>query len=206
MRQRRTGNERYQAWCRTVLLCLGLFLALPAWAQTIQAEQLISAARQQIGVTLSYDPVYRRLDYPGGDVPISTGVCTDVLIRALRGQGLDLQQAVHEDMRMHFTAYPQNWGLKRPDRNIDHRRVPNLMTWLRRQGLAQPISQQATDYLPGDVVTWDLGNGLTHIGIVSDHHSVQGVPLILHNIGRGTQEEDILFAFKVTGHYRFASR
>ena len=109
-------------------------------------------------------------------------------------------------MRAHFPAYPQNWGLKRPDRNIDHRRVPNLMTWFKRQGLAQPISQQAADYRPGDIVTWDLGNGLTHIGIVSDRSTAQGVPLILHNIGRGTQEEDILFAFKVTGHYRFASR
>ncbi|WP_409519817.1 DUF1287 domain-containing protein [Pseudomonas sp. J452] len=197
--------ERYQAVGRAVVVWLCLCLALPAWAQSIQPEQLISAARQQVGVTLSYDPVYRQLDYPGGDVPLATGVCTDVLIRALRVQSLDLQQAVHEDMRGHFAAYPQNWGLKRPDRNIDHRRVPNLMTWFKRQGLAQPISQQAADYLPGDIVTWDLGRGLTHIGIVSDRRTAQGVPLILHNIGRGTQEEDILFAFTVTGHYRFVS-
>ncbi|MWV16708.1 DUF1287 domain-containing protein [Pseudomonas sp. L-22-4S-12] len=193
-----------QALRRAVLVCLCLCLALPAWAQPIQAEQLVSAARQQVGVTLGYDPVYRRLDYPGGDVPLATGVCTDVLIRALRAQGLDLQQAVHEDMRAHFSAYPNNWGLKRPDRNIDHRRVPNLMTWLRRQGLARPPSEAASAYRGGDVVTWDLGNGLSHIGIVSDRRSAQGVPLILHNIGRGTREEDILFAFKVTGHYRFA--
>ncbi|WP_407926695.1 DUF1287 domain-containing protein [Aquipseudomonas guryensis] len=183
-----------------------MLLAQPVWAAVIQPEQLISAARSQVGVTLSYDPVYRQLAYPGGDVPLATGVCTDVLIRALRAQGLDLQQAVHEDMRGHFAAYPQNWGLKRPDRNIDHRRVPNLMTWLRRQGLAKVISQQAADYQAGDIVTWDLGRGLTHIGIVSDRRTAQGVPLILHNIGRGTQEEDILFAFKVIGHYRFASR
>lgn len=204
MRQGCTGVERYKVVGRAVLVWL--CLALPVWAQSIQPEQLISAARNQVGVTLGYDPVYRQLDYPGGDVPLATGVCTDVLIRALRAQGLDLQQAVHEDMRAHFPAYPQNWGLKRPDRNIDHRRVPNLMTWFKRQGLAQPISQQAADYRPGDIVTWDLGNGLTHIGIVSDRSTAQGVPLILHNIGRGTQEEDILFAFKVTGHYRFASR
>lgn len=205
MRQGCTWSERYRAVRRAVLvcLCLCLYLALPVWAQPIQPEQLVSAARQQVGVTLGYDPVYRRLDYPGGDVPLSTGVCTDVLIRALRAQGLDLQQAVHEDMRAHFSAYPDNWGLKRPDRNIDHRRVPNLMTWLRRQGLARPPSEAASAYRGGDVVTWDLGNGLTHIGIVSDRRSAQGVPLILHNIGRGTQEEDILFAFKVTGHYRF---
>lgn len=203
MRQGCTWSERYLAVRRAVLVCLCLCLALPVWAQPIQPEQLVSAARQQVGVTLGYDPVYRRLDYPGGDVPLSTGVCTDVLIRALRAQGLDLQQAVHEDMRAHFSAYPDNWGLKRPDRNIDHRRVPNLMTWLRRQGLAQPPSEAASAYRGGDVVTWDLGNGLTHIGIVSDRRSAQGVPLILHNIGRGTREEDILFAFKVTGHYRF---
>nr|WP_240008841.1 DUF1287 domain-containing protein [Pseudomonas campi] len=206
MRQGCKRMERYQTVGRAVVVWLCLCLALPAWAQSIQPEQLISAARQQVGVTLSYDPVYRQLAYPGGDVPLATGVCTDVLIRALRVQGLDLQQAVHEDMRGHFAAYPQNWGLKRPDRNIDHRRVPNLMTWLRRQGLAQPISRQAADYQPGDIVTWDLGRGLTHIGIVSDRRTAQGVPLILHNIGRGTQEEDILFAFTVTGHYRFASR
>jgi uncharacterized protein len=201
-----TWIEHYRALQRAVLVCLCLCLALPAWAQPIQPQQLVSAARQQVGVTLGYDPVYRRLDYPGGDVPLATGVCTDVLIRALRAQGLDLQQAVHEDMRAHFSAYPQSWGLKRPDRNIDHRRVPNLMTWLRRQGLARPSSAAASAYLAGDVVTWDLGNGLSHIGIVSDHRTAQGVPLILHNIGRGTREEDILFAFKVTGHYRFASR
>lgn len=206
MRQGCPWLEPYRAVRRAVLVCLCLCLAVPAWAQPIQAEQLVSAARQQVGVTLGYDPVYRRLDYPGGDVPLSTGVCTDVLIRALRAQGLDLQQAVHEDMRAHFSAYPQSWGLKRPDRNIDHRRVPNLMTWLRRQGLAQPLSEAASAYRGGDVVTWDLGNGLSHIGIVSDRRSAQGVPLILHNIGRGTREEDILFAFKVTGHYRFAGR
>jgi hypothetical protein len=201
-----TWIEHYRALQRAVLVCLCLCLALPAWAQPIQPQQLVSAARQQVGVTLGYDPVYRRLDYPGGDVSLATGVCTDVLIRALRAQGLDLQQAVHEDMRAHFSAYPQSWGLKRPDRNIDHRRVPNLMTWLRRQGLARPSSAAASAYLAGDVVTWDLGNGLSHIGIVSDRRTAQGVPLILHNIGRGTREEDILFAFKVTGHYRFASR
>ncbi|HSC84263.1 MAG TPA: DUF1287 domain-containing protein [Pseudomonas sp.] len=166
---------------------------------------LVSGARQQVGVTLGYDPVYRRLAYPNGDVPLSTGVCTDVLIRALRVQGLDLQKAVHEDMAAHFSSYPQSWGLKRPDSNIDHRRVPNLMAWLRRQGLSQPISQQPSAYRAGDVVTWDLGRGLTHIGIVSDRQGADGVPLVLHNIGRGTQEEDILLRFTIIGHYRFVS-
>ena len=193
-----------ERWLRSLalLLCLGL----PGWvsAQTIDPQQLVQAARSQVGVTLGYDPVYRRLDYPGGDVPLATGVCTDVLIRALRQQGLDLQQAVHEDMRAHFSAYPRNWGLQRPDRNIDHRRVPNLMTWFQRQGMALKVGDKPTDYLAGDIVTWDLGRGLTHIGIVSDRTSPAGVPLVLHNIGRGTQEEDILFAYRITGHYRFA--
>lgn len=181
-------------------LCL---LALPAVAEPIQAQRLVQDARSQVGVTLGYDPLYRQLDYPGGDVPLSTGVCTDVLIRALRAQGLDLQKSVHEDMRAFFSAYPQNWGLKRPDSNIDHRRVPNLMAWFKRQGMALAVSQQVAAYRAGDIVTWDLGRGLTHIGIVSDRASPQGIPLVLHNIGAGTQEEDILFAYRITGHYRF---
>jgi len=179
---------------------LSCLLAFDAWA--LQPEALVSAARQQVGVTIGYDPAYRRLSYPGGDVPLNTGVCTDVVIRALRQQGLDLQQAVHQDMRAHFRLYPQNWGLSRPDANIDHRRVPNLMTWFKRQGWALVPSQDAERYRPGDIVTWDLGSGLTHIGIISDRHTSSGVPLVLHNIGRGTLEEDILFSFRITGHYR----
>jgi len=106
-------------------------------------------------------------------------------------------------MREHFSAYPRNWGLQRPDRNIDHRRVPNLMTWFQRQGMALRVSDKPADYRAGDIVTWDLGRGLGHIGIVSDRASPAGVPLILHNIGAGAQEEDILFAHRITGHYRF---
>src|SRR5690606_34475426 len=187
---------------RDLLLAL-LLLTVPAWAADIAPQQLVQAARSQVGVTLGYDPVYRRLDYPGGDVPLATGVCTDVLIRALRQQGLDLQQAVHEDMRAHFSAYPRNWGLQRPDRNIDHRRVPNLMTWFQRQGIALKVGDKPADYRAGDIVTWDLGRGLSHSGIVSDRASPAGLPLALHTIGRGTQEEDILFAYRITGHYRF---
>lgn len=189
------------AFCLLLVAWLGW--CTPLQAATIDSAQLVQAARSQVGVTLGYDPVYRRLDYPGGDVPLATGVCTDVLIRALRQQGLDLQKSVHEDMREHFSAYPRNWGLQRPDRNIDHRRVPNLMTWFRRQGMALKVSDKSADYRAGDIVTWDLGRGLTHIGIVSDRTSSAGVPLVLHNIGRGTQEEDILFGFAITGHYRF---
>lgn len=185
------------------LLVLLLLLSSPAWANGIDRQQLVRDARSQVGVTLSYDPLYRQLDYPGGDVPLRTGVCTDVVIRALRAQGLDLQKSVHEDMRAYFALYPKNWGLKRTDRNIDHRRVPNLMTWFKRQDISLSVSDKPADYLAGDIVTWDLGRGLTHIGIVSDRRSSAGVPLVLHNIGRGTQEEDILFGFVITGHYRF---
>jgi hypothetical protein len=183
-----------------LLFALSILLSAQAWA--LQADALVTAAREQVGVTLSYDPAYRRLSYPNGDVPLNTGVCTDVVIRALRQQGLDLQQAVHQDMRANFRLYPKNWGLSRPDSNIDHRRVPNLMTWFKRQGWALPLGQDAERYRPGDIVTWDLGGGLTHIGIISDRQAGSGVPLVLHNIGRGTQEEDILFRFKITGHYR----
>lgn len=183
-----------------LLFALSILLSVQAWA--LQADALVTAAREQVGVTLSYDPAYRRLSYPNGDVPLTTGVCTDVVIRALRQQGLDLQQAVHQDMRANFRLYPKNWGLSRPDSNIDHRRVPNLMTWFKRQGWALVPGQDAERYRPGDIVTWDLGGGLTHIGIISDRQAGSGVPLVLHNIGRGTQEEDILFSFKITGHYR----
>lgn len=183
-----------------LLFALSILLSTHVWA--LQADTLVTAAREQVGVTLGYDPAYRRLSYPNGDVPLNTGVCTDVVIRALRQQGLDLQQAVHQDMRPNFRLYPKNWGLNRPDSNIDYRRVPNLMTWFKRQGWALPLGQDAERYRPGDIVTWDLGGGLTHIGIISDRQAGSGVPLVLHNIGRGTQEEDILFSFKITGHYR----
>ncbi|GAC1034910.1 DUF1287 domain-containing protein [Pseudomonas sp. No.21] len=188
------------------LFCLYLLLASLGAEAAVDAGRLVDSARAQVGVTLSYDPVYRRIAYPGGDVPLATGVCTDVVIRALREQGLDLQKLVHEDMRSHFSAYPRNWGLKRPDPNIDHRRVPNLMTWFKRQGMALTPSDQAASYRPGDIVTWDLGRGLQHIGILSDRTSAEGAPLALHNIGRGTQEEDILFRYRIIGHYRIAER
>ncbi|WP_339460592.1 DUF1287 domain-containing protein [Pseudomonas sp. EA_105y_Pfl2_R69] len=183
-----------------LLFAVSILLSTQVWA--LQPDALVTAARQQVGVTLGYDPSYRRLSYPNGDVPPNTGVCTDVLIRALRQQGLDLQQAVHQDMRANFALYPKNWGLSRPDRNIDHRRVPNLMTWFKRQGWALLPGRDAEGHRPGDIVTWDLGGGLGHIGIISDRQAASGVPLVLHNIGRGTQEEDILFGFKITGHYR----
>lgn len=163
---------------------------------------LVAAARRQIGVTTVYDPAYIVLPYPGGDVPQDRGVCTDVVIRAMRTQGVDLQKTVHEDMRGHFDLYPKKWGLRRPDRNIDHRRVPNLQTWFARQGWSLAPGENAAAYKPGDLVTWMLPGNLPHIGIVSDRTSLRGTPLIIHNIGRGTREENILFSYRITGHYR----
>ena len=169
---------------------------------SLDAPRLVTAARRQIGVTVGYDPEYRAIAYPGGDVPLSTGVCTDVVTRALREQNFDLQKAVHEDMAAHFSAYPRQWGLRSPDANIDHRRVPNLMTFFQRQGWKHPVTADAADYQPGDVVTWNLGGGITHIGIVSDTKTAADRPLVIHNIGQGTREEDVLFRFKIIGHYR----
>ncbi len=164
---------------------------------------VLDAARAQTRITTSYDPSYVRLAYPLGDVRPETGVCADVVIRAFRKAGVDLQREVHEDMVRKFKAYPQRWGLKRPDTNIDHRRVPNLMTFFRRAGKELPITDQAGDYLPGDVVAWDLGGGLTHIGIVSDERSRTGRHRIFHNISQGARLEDVLFSWKVIGHYRY---
>jgi len=164
---------------------------------------LLAAASAQIGVTLSYDPSYTRIAYPGGDVPIERGVCTDVVIRAYRALGIDLQKLVHEDMASHWSAYPKLWGLRAPDRNIDHRRVPNLATFFTRHGTSLRVSQSdASLYAAGDIVTWRLPSGVPHIGLVTDQRH-DGRPLIVHNIGAGTQIEDGLFAFTITGHYRY---
>lgn len=165
-------------------------------------QKMILAALDQVGITTAYDPAYAKLAYPNGDVPLETGVCADVIVRAFRKIELDLQKALHEDMKANFTKYPKKWGLKAPDRNIDHRRVPNLMTWFERQSKAVNLSTNAEDYLPGDVVAWDLGGGLTHIGLVSDIKPDKNF-LIVHNIGAGTQIEDRLFDWKVIGHYRY---
>ena len=168
-----------------------------------EAYALVEAALAQVGVTRSYDPSYVPLEYPGGDVPLETGVCTDVVVRALRGVGVDLQQTVHEDMSADFRAYPQRWGLTRPDPSIDHRRVPNLQTYLARHGMEVAVTSEGRDYLPGDIVTWSVG-GRPHIGIVSDRPARGDRNYeIVHNIGRGTLVEDVLFRFEITGHYRW---
>ncbi len=167
------------------------------------SQKVVVAARWQVGKTVTYDPAYVSLKYPGGDLPIEKGVCTDVVIRAMRkGLGLDLQQLVHEDMLKHFSKYPQSWGLKRADKNIDHRRVPNLRAYFKRQGWALPVSKKAADYLPGDLVTCTVAGRLPHIMIVSDKLDADGLPKVIHNIGAGAREEASLFEFPLTGHYR----
>lgn len=167
-----------------------------------RGASLVAAAHAQHGVTLHYDGRYARLDYPGGDVPADRGVCTDVVIRAYRALGIDLQQRVHEDMRAHFSRYPDHWGLRGPDRNIDHRRVPNLQRYFERHGESLVPTTDAAAFLPGDLVTWRLPGNLPHIGIVSDR-GAGARPLIVHNVGAGVQVEDVLFAWPITGHYRY---
>jgi uncharacterized protein YijF (DUF1287 family) len=166
---------------------------------------VISAAKAQVGRTRGYDSAYRSISYPNGDVPLEVGVCTDVVIRAFRKAGLDLQVLVHEDMKANFAKYPQQWGLRRPDTNIDHRRVPNLQTFFRRQGRALPVTRTGADYRPGDVITWKLSSGVPHIGLVSDVRKGDRY-LVVHNIGSGAQLEDVLFAYELTGHYRWFGR
>lgn len=183
---------------------LALFCAATpiARAEGGLVARLLEGAEKQVGVTVVYDGSYRRLAYPGGDVPLERGVCTDVLVRAYRHAGIDLQVLVHEDMRRAFDAYPKAWGLSHPDRNIDHRRVPNLATFFTRHGEKLPVPRDAADYRPGEIVTWRLPNGLPHVGLVSARRA-NGRPLVVHNIGRGAVFEDVLLAWPVTGRWRY---
>lgn len=202
-------NMRSQLTAKSGMACgkfvLPLLVLISAAAAVADGPGvgLVEAAREQVGVTVVYDPSYQRLDYPGGDIPIERGVCTDVIVRAYRKLGLDLQVLVHEDMACAFGAYPRLWGLSRPDRNIDHRRVPNLAAFFTRHGATLTAGPTAEDYAPGDIVTWRLASGVPHIGIVSNRTSEAGVPLIIHNIGRGAREEDVLFAYAITGRFRY---
>lgn len=176
----------------------------PAGSISPPAAKLIAAARAQIGVTLSYDPAYTRLAFPGGDVPRSKGVCTDVVIRAYRDAlGIDLQQDVHRDMAAHFAAYPRRWGLRRPDRNIDHRRVPNLEVYWTRQRARLSLPARGNGWRPGDLFTMLIDNRLPHTGIVSDRLTRDGTPLVIHNIGSGTREEPLLHLHRLTGRFRW---
>lgn len=169
-------------------------------------KKLVAAAEERTNHTVRYDPAYVRIPYPGGDVPADTGVCTDEVIRSYRAVGVDLQKEVHEDMAKNRSAYPQKWRTpaSRTDTNIDHRRVPNLMVFFRRKGETLEITDRAADYLPGDLVSWDLGREVPHIAIVVDEKSAEGGRhLIVHNIGQGPKREDVLFEWKITGHYRY---
>ena len=177
--------------------------ALPA-AASPQLKQLIEGAIEQAGVTTGYDPSYVAISYPNGDVPIETGVCSDVVVRAFRKAGIDLQKEVHEDMVRAWSTYPKEWGASRPDKNIDHRRVLNLKKYFERKGKSVPITSERDDYRPGDIVSWNLTNGVPHIGIVINQWSdeTKGY-LVTHNIGAGTKIEDVLLNWQITGHYRY---
>jgi len=174
-------------------------------AQREFLKRLVAAAVERTHHTVRYDPAYVRIAYPGGDVPADTGVCTDEVIRAYRAVGVDLQKEVHEDMERNFAAYPRSWrGVStHPDTNIDHRRVPNLMVFFSRKGVMLPVTSRAEDYAPGDLVTWNLGGNVPHIGIVVDQKGPSGRYMIVHNIGLGPRMEDVLFDWKITGHYRY---
>ncbi len=188
------------------LLKILLFLLTfnPALGQTNFYDQLADSALTLTKQRVQYDPGYFQIDYPNGDVPAGKGVCTDVVIRAYRKLGIDLQKEVHEDMITNFDKYPKNWGLSHTDKNIDHRRVPNLMTFFARNGIEKKRTNDAKDYQPGDIVCWNLKGGITHIGIVSRKKSADGLRnRIIHNIGNGQVLEDCLFRFKIIGHYKY---
>lgn len=191
-------------FCWTLLLVLVCSHLVKADEQT---EALVNAAIERTRHQVTYNGAYFRIDYPNGDVPSQYGVCTDVIIRSYRTLGIDLQRLVHEDMRDHFHEYPAKriWNQTRTDRNIDHRRVPNLQTFFSRHGQVLSVTQQGRDYQPGDLVTWMLPGNLPHIGIVVDQQSADGKrPLIVHNVGAGPQMEDALFRYTITGRYRYA--
>lgn len=210
--------SRARGWFRNVFAALApvlTVLAASSFAQTQPAQltgrqeflkKLIAAAEERTHHTVRYDPAYVRIPYPGGDVPEDTGGCTDEVIRSYRAAGVDLQKEVHEDMAKNFSLYPRQrrWLARRPDTNIDHRRVPNLMVFFSRKGESLAITEDPADYSPGDIVTWDLGGDVPHIGIVVDEKSAEGGRhLIVHNVGQGPKREDVLFAWKITGHYRY---
>ena len=176
------------------------------WADTKLAFglRLSAAAEERATHAVVYDAAYERISYPNGDVSAARGVCADEVVRAYRLLGIDLQKLVHEDMKRAFRIYPKRWGLKAPDTNIDHRRVPNLATFFERHGTSLPPTTDAADYKPGDVVAWALPDGRPHIGVVTERRTADGArPLVMHNIGMGPQIEDMLFGLTITGHYRY---
>lgn len=190
------------------LLPVFLLAATPALADTADfGLRLSSAAIERTGHRVVYDAAYKQIAYPMGDVAPDRGVCADVVIRSMRAVGVDLQQLVHEDMKANFSAYPQFWGLRRPDSNIDHRRVPNLETYMTRKGWRLSASLDPNDFRPGDIVAWNLrgeAGFLPHIGIVTDRIGASGWPMVVHNIGAGPKLEDVLFSWPMTGRYRIS--
>jgi len=192
---------------RTLLSILFFVSTLSATiAQTSFYDRLADSTLTLTKQIVQYDPAYFIISYPNGDVPIGKGVCTDVVIRAYRKLGIDLQKEVHEDMQANFAKYPTKWGRSTPDKNIDHRRVLNLMTFFTRKGIVKAITAETKDYLPGDIVCWNLGGAITHIGIVVKKKSSDGLRhLMVHNIGGGQVVEDCLFDFKIIGHYRYGN-
>ncbi len=188
---------------RSLLVLLVFFLNVSFGQAVTETITLSEAALSLTKQNVTYDPSYFSIGYPNGDIPSGKGVCTDVVIRAFRKIGVDLQKEVHEDMQMNFNSYPKIWGLTSTDKNIDHRRVPNLMAYFKRKNAEKPITSESDDYLPGDIVSWNLGGAITHIGVVVDKKSKDGKRnLIVHNIGAGQVLEDCLFNFKIIGHYR----
>ena len=193
------------------LLCLVLamqFLGAGAGlADGSLAAKFVQATAALENRGVGFDSSYRRIAYPMGDVPANVGVCADVVVRAYRAIGIDLQRRVHEDMERKFSVYPKMWGLTAPDANIDHRRVLNLRVFFARHGKVLKITADPNDYKPGDIVTWNLvaHGSLPHIGIVTDRRTADGArPLMMHNAGAGQVFQDLLFLFKITGHYRYA--
>lgn len=192
------------SWNKSFLFCLFLLFINDIIAQSSFFKTLADSAYSLTKSKVVYDPTYYAISYPNGDVPQNKGVCTDVIIRAYRKLGIDLQKEIHEDMQLHFDAYPNLWKLKNTDKNIDHRRVPNLMTFFERKNCQLPISYEPTAYLPGDIVCWNLGGAVTHIGIVSNlKNRDKSRYLVIHNIGHGQVLEDVLFQYKIIGHYRY---
>ena len=188
---------------KQLLLLLSLSPVLFVAPEKDFYQKLSDAALTLTKDNVVYDPAYRKIPYPNGDVPKGTGVCTDVIIRAYRKLGIDLQKEVNTDMKANFSKYPKSWGMKTTDTNIDHRRVPNLQTFFSRKGQSLTISTKASDYKPGDIVTWKLAGITPHIGIVVHHKTATGRPMIVHNVGSGQVLEDYLFEHPISGHYRY---
>ncbi len=190
-----------------VLFILSRTFSVISQASTSFQDKLVTSAQKQIGVTCHYDPAYTKLSYPGGDVPMDRGVCTDVIIRVLRDFDIDLQQSINQHMKKNWKLYPKNWGLGKPDSNIDHRRVPNMSTYFKALHFSLNPDPLKEAYLPGDVVIWDLGNGILHVGMVSNAIvPYQTRYKIIHNICCGVKEEDLLMSYKIISHFRLSEK